>query len=41
MKTPECSKVLQLMDEDFSYQDALNIVLNEIRLSTNKNLNKN
>lgn len=35
MKTPECIKVLQLMDKGFSYQIALKLVLSE-----NPNANK-
>ena len=28
-KTPECSKVLQLMDKDYTYEEALKKVLRE------------
>ena len=38
MKTKECKKVLQLMDQDFEYQRALKKVLSESKNTDKKTL---
>lgn len=39
-KSKECSKVLQLMDKDYSYSNALNKVLGEDRTLRREKLEK-